>query len=198
MAKVVSTIKVLEADAKHVSFAAELEDDEKELLVKANEQVSQLKKVLEDQKEPARGAELLVLSLILLQYCGEGQDAEAIESCLEAVSRMPFWPSKKSMKERKEKKAKKGKEAAQEDAPVEEEHEPIDVLTDVIIGFLEASTSYMRTIANVAFGYLSALVKESTVDLLVAVSPFILLFICIQLLTMCSSLSNSNVGLPRN
>ena len=109
----------------------------------------------------------MVLSLILLQYCGEGQDVEAIESCLEAVSRMPFWPAKKS----KEKKGKKSKGAtAGEEAQAEEEHEPIDVLTDVIIGFLEASTSYLRTIANVAFGYLSVLVKESTVDLLVAVS----------------------------
>ncbi|KAJ3542423.1 hypothetical protein NMY22_g3527 [Coprinellus aureogranulatus] len=81
---------------------------------------------------------------------------------------MPFWPAKKSKKDKKEKKSKKGKEPAQEEVSAEDEHEPIDVLTDVIIGFLEASTSYMRTIANVAFGYLSALVKESTVDLLVA------------------------------
>ncbi|KAF6764792.1 DNA-directed DNA polymerase [Ephemerocybe angulata] len=163
VAKVVSTIRTLEEDSKHVTLAAELEDEEKELLTKANAQVEQLKKVSEDQTEPARGAQLLVLSLILLQYCGEEQDADAFESCLEAVSRMPFWPSKS--KKSKKKADKKGKDKEEGE---DEEVEPIDVLTDVIIGFLEASTSYMRTIANQAFGYLSALVKESTVDLLVA------------------------------
>lgn len=86
----------------------------------------------------------------------------ALQSCLEAVARMPFWPSKA-------KKSKKGKAAATTQGEGDEEVEPIDILTDVIIGFLEASTSYMRTIANQVFGCLSPLVKQSTIDLLVAV-----------------------------
>ncbi|KAJ2925203.1 hypothetical protein H1R20_g11861, partial [Candolleomyces eurysporus] len=167
VAKVVVTVKALEEDPKHVAPANELEEEEKELLTKAHEQAAKLKDVLEEQREPARGAELLLLSLILLQYCGEGQDSDAVESCIEAISRMPFWPSKtkKSKKKGKEKEKQKVKEVEGEG---EEEIEPIDLLADVIIGFLEASTSYLRTIANQAFGYLAALVKESTVDLLVS------------------------------
>ena len=104
---------------------------------------------------------------------------------------MPFWPSKskKSKKKGKEKENSKIKEVEGDE---EEEIEPIDLLADVIIGFLEASTSYLRTIANQAFGYLAAMAKESTIDLLVSVSPIhsCLRFNCTHVLLF----SNLNVG----
>ena len=49
--------------------------------------------------------------------------------------------------------------------------DPVDVLVDNVIGFLEEATAYMRTVANQVFSLLSGSVKESTVDLIVAVSP---------------------------
>jgi hypothetical protein len=48
--------------------------------------------------------------------------------------------------------------------------EPIDVFVDVIIGFLEKPVTYLRMIGNQAFALLSAEAKESTVDLILAVS----------------------------
>lgn len=47
--------------------------------------------------------------------------------------------------------------------------EPIDVLVDTILGFLEKGTAYMRAVANHVFSILSGSVKESTIDLIVAV-----------------------------
>jgi DNA polymerase phi len=49
------------------------------------------------------------------------------------------------------------------------ESEPIDLLVDTIIGFLEKGTSYTRSIGNQSFALLSGLVKESTIDLVVTV-----------------------------
>ncbi|KAJ2917228.1 hypothetical protein MD484_g3188, partial [Candolleomyces efflorescens] len=167
VAKVVATVKILEEDQKHVALAIELEEEEKELLTKAHEQVKKLKEVSEEHREAARGAELLLLSLILLQCCGEGQDSDAVESTIGAISRMPFWPSK-SKKSKKKGKERENSKAKEVEGDEEEEIEPIDLLADVIIGFLEASTSYLRTIANQAFGYLAAMAKESTIDLLVS------------------------------
>jgi len=79
VAKVVALCRILDSDSKHVSLANELEDEEKEVLLKAFEQLSQFEKVTDDYKDASRGAELLTLSLILLQYCGEGQDLQAFQ-----------------------------------------------------------------------------------------------------------------------
>ncbi len=68
-----------------------------------------------------------------------------------------------------DKKAKKSRKSVPaleaEDAP-----EPIDVLVDNVIGFLEKGTAYMRSIANQVFSLLSGVARESTIDLIVAVS----------------------------
>jgi DNA polymerase phi len=55
-------------------------------------------------------------------------------------------------------------------AEPEPEPDPIDVLVDTIIGFLERSTAYMRTFGNQAFALLSGSVKDSTIDLILAVN----------------------------
>jgi DNA polymerase phi len=51
-------------------------------------------------------------------------------------------------------------------------HEPVDILVDTIIGFLEKSTAYLKTTANQVFVLLSGSVKESTIDLILTVSSF--------------------------
>lgn len=48
--------------------------------------------------------------------------------------------------------------------------EPVDVLVDTIIGFLEKSTAYIRTVGNQVFSLLSGSVKDTTIDLILAVS----------------------------
>ena len=55
-----------------------------------------------------------------------------------------------------------------------DEQEPIDVVVDTIIGLLEHSTSFNRTVANQAFGLITSLCKESTIELILTVSHFLL------------------------
>lgn len=63
-----------------------------------------------------------------------------------------------------------GKKKKAKDTLEESDEEPVDVLVDTIIGFLEKSTAYMRTIGNQVFSLLSGSIKESTIDLIVTVS----------------------------
>jgi DNA polymerase phi len=84
---------------------------------------------------------------------------------IEAASRLFPKPSSKSKKSRKSD-TSAAVEAGEGMPP------PVDILVDVIIGFLEESTSYMRTVANQVFTLLSATVERSeTVDLILTVSP---------------------------
>ena len=66
---------------------------------------------------------------------------------------------------KKSKKSRKSSEAAGQ-----EKAEPVDVLVDVVIGFMERATAYMRSVANQVFSLLSLSVQESTIDLILAVS----------------------------
>lgn len=54
-------------------------------------------------------------------------------------------------------------------APALPPPEPVDVLVDTVIGFLEQATAYMRAVANQVFSLLSESVQESTIDLILAV-----------------------------
>lgn len=49
------------------------------------------------------------------------------------------------------------------------EQEPVDVVVDTIIGLLEHSTSFSRSMANQSFSMITPLVKESTIELILAV-----------------------------
>jgi len=71
--------------------------------------------------------------------------------------------------EKKKKKAKDAKDESEEQAD-----EPVDVIVDTIIGFLEKSTAYMRTVGNQVFSLLSSSLKESTIDLIVTVIIFVI------------------------
>ncbi|KII88994.1 hypothetical protein PLICRDRAFT_108863 [Plicaturopsis crispa FD-325 SS-3] len=160
VSKVLSTIEVLESDAKHVKLLADVEEEDAALREKARKVASQLKNTPSEHREVARGAELLLSATLLQQYCADDSeddaDSEALESCIDGATRM--FPSKKSKKSRKS----TGGDADMESAPPE----PIDVLVDTIIGFLEKSTAYMRTVSNQVFSLLSSSVKETTIDLI--------------------------------
>lgn len=47
---------------------------------------------------------------------------------------------------------------------------PIDVLADIVIGFLEKGTAFLRTVANQSFSLLSAHLERSTIELVLTVS----------------------------
>lgn len=64
------------------------------------------------------------------------------------------------------------------DLDAEAVSEPIDILVDSIIGFLEQSTAYLRTVANQIFSLLSGAIQDTTVDLILTVSHFISLKFC--------------------
>lgn len=161
VAKVLETIQQLENDSKHVSSLAEADEGEQQLRVRAREVVETLRAVNERQQETAKGAELLLLAITLQHYClaEEGDlDLESFESCIESASRM--FP-----KQGTSKKAKKVTEDLAE--PEDAAFEPIDVLVDTIIGYLEKSTAYMRSVSNQVFTLLSGSVKGTTIDLIV-------------------------------
>ena len=68
------------------------------------------------------------------------------------------------------KKKKSRKSAGAGDATDADALEPVDVLVDNVIGFLEQATAYMRSVANQVFALLSGSVKESTISLILSVS----------------------------
>ena len=68
------------------------------------------------------------------------------------------------------KKKKSRKSAGAGDATDADALEPVDVLVDNVIGFLEQATAYMRSVANQVFVLLSGSVKESTISLILSVS----------------------------
>jgi DNA polymerase phi len=66
---------------------------------------------------------------------------------------------------KKKKKDRKTKEPSEDVTD-----EPVDILVDTIIGFLEKSTAYIRTVGNQVFSLLAGSVKNTTIDLILAVS----------------------------
>ena len=67
------------------------------------------------------------------------------------------------------KQKKPRKSAADGQGEDSDDAEPVDILVDTVIGFLEQATAYMRAVANQVFSLLSESVRESTIDLIVAV-----------------------------
>ncbi|GBE82630.1 hypothetical protein SCP_0410150 [Sparassis crispa] len=160
ISRVLSTIEKLEQDTKHVKPLVEADEEDQRLRSNARQVVERLKKVSDDQREAAMGAELLLSATLLHQYCmNEEMDSDTLESCIDGASRMFPAEHKKSKKARKSMGAED--EKAQHEVP-----EPVDVLVDSLIGFLEKATAYMRAVANQVFSLLSGSVKESTIDLI--------------------------------
>lgn len=46
---------------------------------------------------------------------------------------------------------------------------PIDEMVDILIGFLESSTAFSRTIGTFTFGHLTGEVRASTLDFIIKV-----------------------------
>lgn len=164
ISKVLATIEELEKDGKHVTLLSEIDEDEQALRQKARGLIERLHKASDEKGDAAKGAELLLSATLLHQYCvddAEEGDMEALESCVDGASRMFPVESKKAKKARKATSGATQEEDA--DAP-----EPVDVLVDTVIGFLEKATAYMRAVANQVFALLAGAAKESTIDLILA------------------------------
>ncbi|KAJ4480701.1 DNA polymerase phi-domain-containing protein [Lentinula edodes] len=162
--KVLSTIEELKQE-KHVSSIAEIDKEEEVLRAKVREVVAKLEKVSGNQQEAASGTQLLLVASLVQQSCSEEVvSLETIELCTNAATR------EFSLDKVKKKKTKKGRPSAS--APIDEADsddggpEPIDAIVDTIIGFMEESTAYMRTIGNQVFSLISGQVKISTIDLI--------------------------------
>lgn len=55
-------------------------------------------------------------------------------------------------------------------APKDDEHPPIDLLVDAIVGLLDEPSAFGKAVAIQAFGMLSGEVESSTIDLILTVS----------------------------
>ncbi|KAJ6455722.1 DNA polymerase phi-domain-containing protein [Mycena sanguinolenta] len=160
VSKVIGSIKQLKEDTKRVALLAETDATDSALDEKVSETVQKLRGVSGAQQEAAKGAELLLLGTLLQHYTEERPDADmtTLEDCLDASTRM-FFPTKKS-------KGKKAQRAVEDsaDTPLE----PVDIIVDAIIGFLEKSTAFLRAVGNQVFSLISGSVQASTVDLILS------------------------------
>ncbi|KDQ06741.1 hypothetical protein BOTBODRAFT_121098 [Botryobasidium botryosum FD-172 SS1] len=161
VAKVLDVITGLEKDRKHVALLAEIDEDVVGLRQQAMELVKRLEEVPEAKREIAKGAELLLLALVLLSY-NEDADSNNLEEATSAVARM--FPAEE--KEKGKKKKKKAQPPADPDVDMEEAPEPIDLLMDILIGFMEKSTSFLKAVAAHVFALVTPEVKKSTIELI--------------------------------
>lgn len=141
-------------------------------------------------REAAKGVELLLSASLLHRRCAHLDDDEPdagileasvsstlcrinlivvmIQTCIAAAATM-FSTDNKSKNRRKSHTISQ---------PDSDSPKPIDMLVDVLIGFLEKSTSYLRAMANKSFSCIASAATETTIDLIVAVSDNFLLIGC--------------------
>ncbi|KAI0691182.1 DNA polymerase phi-domain-containing protein [Cytidiella melzeri] len=173
VSKVLTSIERLEKDTKHVSLLAEVDGDEHALFSQARELIGRLQHITDERREAAKGAELLLSATLVHRYCmddseGNDDDDSALESCIAGASRMFPLEEGRSSQQKKGKKQDTPVSASATDDAEDAATEPVDVLVDSIIGFLEQATAYMRAVANQVFSLLSESVRESTVELILA------------------------------
>jgi DNA polymerase phi len=193
---VLESLEKFESDPKHIKPVAELDEVEGALRAKAKAALANLKtvrlpssvlghgadypiQVSDNHKSEAHGAELLLGASLLQRYCAvdEGEADESLQvrhhlprmnictqplqAATDATSRM--FSAKVT------KKSKKVRQAVEIDPDVDT-LPPLDVLIDVIIGFLDESTAYMRTVANQAFAQLGGVIeRRETLGLILTV-----------------------------
>ncbi|KAF9264758.1 hypothetical protein L218DRAFT_899775 [Marasmius fiardii PR-910] len=156
VSKVLTSIQGLRTDTKYVTPLVDMDEEIDALHEKVKLIVAKLRMVSNNERENAGGAELLLSASVIQQYCVENEEFTIpLEEFLDATTRM-F-----SLGESKIKKGRKS--AGDEEQP---QHEPVDVLVDGIIGFLERSTTFMRAVGNQAFSLISSATQESTIDLI--------------------------------
>ncbi|KAG9318874.1 DNA polymerase phi-domain-containing protein [Chiua virens] len=159
ISKTLATIASLDKDVKHVKLVIEADDAVQALLVKSEQAIGQLRKTNDDKREVARGFELILSSFMLQCRCSEVGNLEIFEATLEATSKM--FSSEKT--------PKKTKKAKVQPTPIStNEPLPIDILVDVIIGFLENASAFTRSVANESFSRVTSAVQGGTVDLILS------------------------------
>ncbi|KAI9456638.1 DNA polymerase phi-domain-containing protein [Lactarius psammicola] len=158
ISKVLHTIHRLEQDPKHVELLSDFGPEDRGMLERACNLVTKLKKACLRSVEDVQGVELLLQSSVLQFYLENNtdeRDVTSLESCVDGASRL--FPSLGPLPV-----------VSQPFQDDERTIEPIDVLVDVIIGFLEKGTAYMRAAGNQSFSLLSGAVKDSTIDLILS------------------------------
>ncbi|KAK1232279.1 DNA-directed DNA polymerase [Marasmius sp. AFHP31] len=156
ISKVSSSINEIRADTKHVNPLVDMDEEISTVHEKTRQIVAKLKTASEVDKENASGAELLLSASIVQQYCAEENEVTIpLEDLNETVRGFLLSKSKK----------KKGRKSGPPDDEATEP-DPVDVLVDTILGFLEKSTAFMRAVGNQAFSLISSAAKESTIDLI--------------------------------
>lgn len=68
ISRVLVTIETLTKDTKHVELIQELDDDDQAVVLKAKKLSGTLQKVAADQRDSAKGADLLLSAMVLQQY----------------------------------------------------------------------------------------------------------------------------------
>ncbi|KAB5592609.1 DNA polymerase phi subunit [Ceratobasidium theobromae] len=147
LTKAVKIIEEFEQDPVHVTSLIETEDDVKRLRARARKLLKNLHKKQAAQDDASQGIELLISALLLLTY-DEGDDIDVFESCLYAAERLL------------------GLSKELKNAPKDDEHPPIDLLVDAIVGLLDEPSAFGKAVAIQAFGMLSGEVESSTIDLI--------------------------------
>ncbi|KAG1754468.1 DNA polymerase phi-domain-containing protein, partial [Suillus lakei] len=158
ISKVFTVVNHLDKDSKHVTSQLEPSQEEQLLLQQAHKTIDNLRQVRRSQfTEAARGVELLLSASLLHRRCAN-LDVAVIQTCIAAAA-TTFSTDNKSKKRRKSHAISQ----SESDSP-----KPIDMLVDVLIGFLEKSTSYLRAVANKTFSCIASAATETTIDLIVA------------------------------
>lgn len=162
ISKIFTVVNHLDNDSKHVTSLLEPSQEEQLLLQQAHKTIDNLRQVDGEMREAARGVELLLSASLLHRRCAhlddDEPDAGILETCIAAAATM-FSTQNKSKNRRKSHTVLQ---------PNSDSPKPIDMLVDVLIGFLEKSTSYLRAMANKTFLCIASAATETTIDLIVA------------------------------
>ncbi|KAJ7063164.1 DNA polymerase phi-domain-containing protein [Mycena amicta] len=160
--KVLQSIDQLKEDAKHVVLLSEIDDDDAAIYLTVKGTLEKLDSVPAALQDAAKGVELLLSGMLLQHYVDN-------ESELDVTMRQGMRRSLQSpiLPEEKGKSNKKKKESPAEDA-AQEPLEPVDIIVDTIIGFLEKSTAFLRVVGNQVFSLISGSLQASTIDLILS------------------------------
>ncbi|KIJ37708.1 hypothetical protein M422DRAFT_259809, partial [Sphaerobolus stellatus SS14] len=163
--KVLMGLVNLEKDTKHTIRLGIKDEDAKEeesLRDRTLRAIEKLKVVKAEKKDATEGAELLLAGTLLYRYLSDDvEDTEDLETCLNSIERL--FPAPKSSPDKKKKKKTQDTE---EDASQDDDVTPISSIVDMLIGYLEKSTQYLRSLANQVFTLVAELVDKPTVDLM--------------------------------
>ena len=131
-----------------------------------------------DPNEAINGVRLLLRGLALLCFVeGSEDDWEVLQVCSSATLRnhSPSYMVQECNATAKSfisstGDSKKNSKKRQAEDTSEEDRPPIDFIVDIIIGLLERSTAFPKSLANLCFAMISSLLTKSSVDLILAVS----------------------------